>query len=296
MSTDDVASRAAPRRHPPVGVVPLLWDLDRVPAETVLDDIRRLGLRGVQWQEPFADRVADHGLAVAEVYAAIPCDTTGPAPGAADALTRALGQLHAVGGDVLVVACDGSRDRDAWAGRAGSAGAPRLSTQAWPRLATLIGDVAERARSLGHTVAFHAHAGTWVETAQELTTLLDLTDPELVGVCLDTGHHLVGGADPVADVAAYGARITHVHLKDVAGPVLAALAEGRLGGFHAAVDQRIFCPLGDGVLDLRGVLGQLRARGYDGWLLLEQDSAWQPAVPAVAASAAALAATWDAIG
>ena len=291
MSTDSAPATGDPIGQAPVGVVPLLWDLTLEPAAGVLDEIARLGLRGVQWHETFLDLPDSFGLAVAEMYAAVPCDVDGPAPRAADAVRHRLEQLHELGGDVLVVACDGSAARDRWAGRAAAAATPRLTTDGWRRLAALVTAVAEDARSLGHRVAFHAHAGTHVETAGELATLMAMTDPDLVGVCLDTGHVIVGGDDdPVAAVATYGERITHVHLKDVAAPVLTALTAGRLRGLGHAVDQRIFCPLGHGVLDLPAMISALRRAGYRGWLMLEQDSSWEPAAAAVTTSRDALTA------
>lgn len=290
MSTDKPQPSGTAGGDTPVGVVPLLWDLDTADAGDVLTEIARMGLRGVQWHEAFGDLPASHGLTVAEVYAAIGCDVDGPAPGADADLRARLDHLHRLGGDVLVVACDGDPDRDRWAGRASEPAAPGLTRQGWRRLTAAVEDIAHQAHSLGHRVAFHAHAGTHVETPTELEMLLEMTDPELVGICLDTGHHLVGGGDPVTALGTHGQRITHVHLKDVAAPVLAALESGRLDGFGHAVERRIFCPLGAGVLDLPATIDALRATAFQGWLMLEQDSSWDPPAVAVAASKDALAA------
>ncbi len=41
--------------------------------------------------------------------------------------------------------------------------------------------------------------------------------------------------------------------------------------FRDAVSLGVFAPLGDGSLDLRGTLSALRAAGYAGWLIVEQD-------------------------
>ena len=288
MSTDKPAPRDRAGRAA-IGVVPLLWDLDAQRAHEVLAEIAGLGLRGVQWHEAFAQRAHEVlGLAVAEVYAAIACDRDGPAATAAADLRARLDRLHRLGGDVLVVACDGDPHRDRWAGRAAARQTPRLTRGGWQRLAAVVDGIAQQAHALGHRVAFHAHAGTHVETPTELETLLAMTDPDLVGVCLDTGHHIVGGGDPVAVLDGHGRRVTHVHLKDVAAPVLAALRSGGLDGLGHAVDQRIFCPLGAGVLDLPATLAALRSAGYQGWLMLEQDSSWDPPAVAVAASQRAL--------
>ena len=47
-----------------------------------------------------------------------------------------------------------------------------------------------------------------------------------------------------------------------------------LDGFGTAVRERIFTELGNGALDLHGVLATLEAVDFDGWLMVEQDSSW----------------------
>jgi inosose dehydratase len=91
-----------------------------------------------------------------------------------------------------------------------------------------------------------------------------------VPLCLDTGHLLVGGADPVEVARAANGRVAHVHLKDVdAG--LAARVRARELGYRDAVARGLYRPLGEGDVDVSGVVGPLRAAGYAGWYVLEQD-------------------------
>jgi inosose dehydratase len=125
-------------------------------------------------------------------------------------------------------------------------------------------------------VAWHQHTGTFVETPDELVRLMDLTDPALLGVCLDVGHYIVGGGDPVAAVEQFGARVRHVHLKDVDPTVLGRLRAGELADFPAAIRARLFTELGAGILDLPAVLAPLARLDYAGWLMVEQDSCWGP--------------------
>jgi inosose dehydratase len=75
-----------------------------------------------------------------------------------------------------------------------------------------------------------------------------------IGFCPDTAHLAAGGGDPAALIRRYPDRIGHVHLKDV-----------RLHPLK-------FLPLGEGDLDLPGILGEIRAAGYDGWLMVELDT------------------------
>ena len=123
-------------------------------------------------------------------------------------------------------------------------------------------------------VAFHPHTATWVESPDEVEALASRLPDTGAGLCLDVGHYLVGGGAPVRAIRRYGSLVTHVHLKDVDPAVLARLRSREIDGFSAAVRERIFTELGNGALDLRGVLATLDAVDYDGWLMVEQDSSW----------------------
>jgi inosose dehydratase len=89
-------------------------------------------------------------------------------------------------------------------------------------------------------------------------------------LCVDTGHLLVGGADPVALTAAHPERVVHVHLKDVDASMAARVRAGDLT-FGAAVREGMFRPLGAGDIDLEAMVGTLESAGYRGWYVLEQD-------------------------
>ncbi len=145
-----------------------------------------------------------------------------------------------------------------------------LTEQQWDAAARLLEDVARRVKAMGVRSAFHHHAGTYVETPRETGQLLARTDPSLLGLCLDTGHYLYGGGDPVEAAQRYGSRIWHLHLKDLRGEVLDRVRNQRIG-FLDAVSQGVFCELGAGAVDLPGVIGVLQAGGYDGWAVFEQD-------------------------
>jgi len=147
-----------------------------------------------------------------------------------------------------------------------------LDGPGWRRLAEGVREAADRCRSRGLEPTFHHHAGSHVEAPQEIERLLDLTD---VGLCLDTGHLLLGGGEPVRAIRDWGGRINHVHLKDARLKVLRDLvAEG--AGLEALWRRGAFCELGRGDADLDGVLLGLTSRGYSGWLVVEQDRILAP--------------------
>jgi inosose dehydratase len=272
-----------------IAAAPILWNnVDQpelappVDAATVLDEMARTGYEGTQLGNGFPRgealkaMLAERGLRLAEVYASLPCSADGPADDALDVGRERLTLLHEAGGDVLVLALGGSPDRSAASGRASEPSTARLDGEAWRRLGGIIDRVAGEAVAAGHRVAFHHHTGTFVETPQEMDALLAATDPDLTSICLDVAHWTVGGGDPVQALRRYGARVTHLHLKDVDEHVLAELRAGRLADFDEAIRARLFTELGAGVIDLPGILAVLAQRDYDGWLMIEQDSCWGP--------------------
>lgn len=285
----------------PIGTVPILWTFHEAetgqPAspEDILDDIARAGYEGTQLGSGFPEgaelrmALAGRGLRLAEVYAALPATAAGLGPDALAVGRERLRLLDEGGGDVLCVALDGSPDRESAAGRADDPSTPRLADPAWLELADVLHQLADAAISGGHRLAFHPHAATFVETADELERLLAVTDARRIGVCLDVGHWIVGGGDPVAAIRRLGARLTHVHLKDVDPDVHADLRRGTLPSLEAATRARIFTELGSGVLDLPGCLRALRDVGYAGWLMVEQDSSWLPPSEAATIGRQALA-------
>lgn len=137
----------------------------------------------------------------------------------------------------------------------------------WEILRGGIAQAQEIGARRGLAVAFHPHYGTAVEREEDVRRLLETTD---VALCLDTGHLLAAGADPLGIARAAGARIAHVHLKDV-DAAIAGRVRARELGYREAVRAGLYRPLGDGDLDLGELLEILRAQGYDGWHVVEQD-------------------------
>jgi inosose dehydratase len=299
------AGDALPRAS--IGTVPILWYNAEAPedhwdASAIIGEIARLGYEGTQFGADFPSgamlraELARHALRLAEVYVPIPTTVDGPTAEAMAVAVECLARLHDAGGDVLCVAVDGSADRDARGGRADEPGTPALTDAGWAALVELLHAIADDARALGHPMVFHPHAATYVETLGEIDRLLRSTDPERVGLCLDTGHHLVAGGDPVADLLALDERVRHVHLKDVDPNVLAGLRAGAYAGMAEAVRAGLFTELGAGSLDLDGVLATLAARSYDGWLMVEQDRSLGPPSESAAIGRRVLAASLRRLG
>lgn len=129
--------------------------------------------------------------------------------------------------------------------------------------------VMKNASDHGVTAALHPHYGMAVDLAQDVYRLLDCSE---IGICVDTGHVYLGGADPVEIVKAAGERTVHVHLKDV-DPVMGDEVMSGLRPFRQAVIDGLFTPLGSGAVDVAGVVQHLESIGFEGWYVLEQDTA-----------------------
>jgi inosose dehydratase len=144
-----------------------------------------------------------------------------------------------------------------------------LGPEDFRRLARHLAEVGRRVEQHGLTLALHPHVGTQVETAEDVARMLDVSD---AGWCLDTGHLLIGGADPAEFVRANGDRIVHAHLKDVDATVAARLRAGELT-LVRATQAGLFRPLGQGDAGIDEVVDLLQTAGYERWLVLEQDTA-----------------------
>ena len=125
-------------------------------------------------------------------------------------------------------------------------------------------------RETGLRSVIHHHGATYVETPQEVKRFLSMTDPDLIGLCFDTGHYALGGGDPVKGIRQHADRIWHVHFKDF-DPSVVARADDEGWGYQQMIGQGVFSELGQGNVDFPAVLSALREIDYDGWIVVEQD-------------------------
>jgi len=143
-----------------------------------------------------------------------------------------------------------------------------LDDDSWRELFQSLESVGEICDWHGIAVSLHQHYGTVVERDDQLKRFLDGSE---MGLCLDTGHLVIGGSDPVGIAELAGPRVNHVHLKDVNLEVAGRLASRELS-FKEAAQKNAFRPLGEGDVDVGGVVDRLESSGYRGWYVLEQDS------------------------
>ncbi len=141
-----------------------------------------------------------------------------------------------------------------------------FDSEGWKRFADGVEMAVARCRERGFDPTFHHETGTNVEAVWEIEKVLELTS---IGLCLDTGHLLLGGGDPVRAMRDWKSRINHMHLKDARQSVVDQIIR-EAAPLPEIWKRKAFCRLGEGDLDVEAVLDALRD-GYAGWLVVEQD-------------------------
>jgi inosose dehydratase len=175
--------------------------------------------------------------------------------------TAAITTLAAAGSEVVVLAAqsaDGSYDRKVV-----------LSDDEWTVLLGNIVRLQALIREHGMTPTLHPHVGTAIEDRASVLRLISESDIKL---CLDTGHLLIGGMQPLELLQNAADRVAHVHLKDVRTSVAATVSAGDTS-YIGAVREGLYAPLGDGDLDIAAIVTSLEESDYQGWYVLEQDCA-----------------------
>jgi inosose dehydratase len=268
-----------------IGNAPVSWgvyEADRPnPAfATVLDGIAHAGYEGTELG-PYGYLPTDgptlgrelkaRGLALGSSFVPLPLEDPRRRQRCVDTSLVVARLLATQGVRELIVADDEDPARTLIAGRVPDDGSAGWSDAQWREAVTTLHAVAGALRNeLGMRVVVHHHAGTFVETPDEIDRLLSDTDADLVGLLLDTGHCVYGGGDPVDVAKRHGGRVGYVHLKDVRASEIQRVVTTDIP-MEEAWRRGVFCPLGEGVVDFPQVVTSLRGRGYAGWMIVEQD-------------------------
>lgn len=147
---------------------------------------------------------------------------------------------------------------------------PVYTKEQWQQVADGYNRLGQLARDRGMTLTIHHHMGTGIQTAAEIDTLMDMTDPKLVYLLYDTGHLVCAGVDPEALLAKYVRRVRHVHLKDVRADVLRAARQNGWS-FLQAVREGMFTVPGDGSINFAPLFEILKEADYRGWMVVEAE-------------------------
>lgn len=253
---------------------PISWGVCEVPGwgfqlepDRVLTEMRGVGLTATELgpegflptdTEELKSVLSHHELACVGGFVPVVLHKEDHDP--ADDLAGPLDSLVAAGAGVVVLAAATGAD--------GYDSRPVLDESQWVTLLTNLDRLAGIVADRGLLAVLHPHVGTMVETRAEVDRVLAGSS---IPLCLDTGHLLIGGTDPLELAKAVPQRIAHTHLKDVDAALAAKVQSGELS-YTDAVKAGMYTPLGTGDIDIAGIVSVLRDNGFDGWFVMEQDT------------------------
>ena len=122
------------------------------------------------------------------------------------------------------------------------------------RLAGNLNALARRAADRGIVTTFHPNSpeSSIARTKEDYEVLLNGLDSKVIGWTPDVGHIINGGMDPLETMKQYADLINHLHYKDWDGaPEFAVMGEGKV--------------------DFVAITKWLRDRGFDGWIVCEDE-------------------------
>jgi inosose dehydratase len=253
------------------------------PIDAIYREIRDAGFGAVHAEVPegmsvdaYRKLLSEVGLEPAPGYFSAAFSNSAAIPGATEAAKRAANEHAQLGLNRIFIAD-------------GFGAPPRVETPAQgagadpARLQTIIDNLAQVAGAMtaeGVMPCLHQHVGTWIESPEETTTVLDSVPENVLLFGPDTGHLAWAGADPAELIRRYRSRVGAVHLKDLRRQV----AEGR--DYREAGAAHVWTEPGRGDVDFDSVLQALS--GFDGWYVVEVDVPDQP----TAKECAVVSATW----
>ena len=277
-----------------VGNAPCSWGLlenqdqsKQIPFDQMLDELKETGYTGTElgdWGYMPADperlraELAGRSLTMLGAFVPVAMKYGATHQRGVDRAVKTAQLLAAVASQpapYLVLADDNGTDavRTQLAGRISSNNA--LSRDEWRTFAAGANRIARAVHdATGLRTVFHHHSAGYVETPDEIETLLSLTDRDTLGLVFDSGHYLNGagveGVDLVAALHRFRERIWYIHLKDVS-PEVARRTRTEQWDYFTAMRHGLFCELGQGAVDFPALLGWLRDQDYAGYTLVEQD-------------------------
>lgn len=123
--------------------------------------------------------------------------------------------------------------------------------------------IARRAAEAGIESVYHPNspAGSVFRTREDYDVLFAGLDDRYIGYCPDSGHIANGGMDVESVFRQHLGLIRHVHFKDF------SVSDGQ------------WRTMGQGAIDHPRIAGLLRDSGYDGWIMVEEESSFAEADP-----------------
>ncbi len=248
----------------------------------VLDEMHAIGYSGTElgdWgfmpTDPakHRDELAARELTMLGAFVPVAfSDAESHAAGEKSALQHALLLAAVAGNTPFIVLAD---DNGTIPQRTNNAGRIRpehaLTQEQWDTFVNGVNRIAQSVRdNTGLRTVFHHHCAGYIETPTEVDMLMQRTNPNLVGLCFDTGHYRFGGGEPLDIFDQHADRIWHVHFKDCQ-PEIAACSRKDRWDYFQSVGKGVFCELGQGDVNFPAFVTELENMEYDGWIVVEQD-------------------------
>ena len=270
-----------PKTRLKLGSSPCSWgiwfpdDPRQMPWQRCLDEIAKVGYEWIELgpygylptqTDVLKEELADRGLAVSGTFTMGFLDDPDHWPVLEAETIGACQSLVSVGAGYLIV-IDGVYADLATGEMLRS---DTLNDKEWRALIDTTHRIARIADHHGLRAVFHPHAETHVETEEQIERFLADTDPDLIALCLDTGHHAYRGGDPVAFYKAHADRIEYFHLKNVDSEIMEQVRREGIP-FAKAVEMGVFCEPVYGAVDFAELAKALADTGFEGHATVEQD-------------------------
>ncbi len=268
-----------------IGTAPVNWnnfDLKDwrpvVPFPQILDEIHDAGYVATEWDASFGTdpdslncERESRGMTFTGAYRWLDFLNDSQFDRDVEEIRPFLETLQSIDACHLIVADSLRPRRVACAGSVPTDGSESLDAEGYDRIANNLERLHDVVAPLGFHLHYHNHVGSYIESPIELAELMGRLKGTPVDLCFDTGHYAFGGGDALAFVEANVEAIGYFHLKDVDPDVLADARSNRWG-FLGALQNYIFCPLGEGSAQVAAILEKLLNIGFDNYVIIEQDT------------------------
>ena len=265
-----------------LGIAPIGWTNDDmpelggdIPFERCIDEMAEAGFEGCEVGNKFPRdpdvlkrALEPRNLSIASAWFST-FFTTKTAEKTVREFIKHRDFLYAMGAKVIVVAeCGRSIHGDINIPLHNNK--PIFNDQEWKKLVNGLHELGKLAAEKGMSIVYHHHMGTGVQTFEEIEKLMNLTDPTLVSLLVDTGHMVFAGGDPAKLIKKFGNRVKHVHFKDIREEIMKRSIQENMS-FLESVKLGVFTVPGDGMIDFVPIINALNDINYKGWIVVEAE-------------------------
>lgn len=149
---------------------------------------------------------------------------------------------------------------------------PTMTDKQWQLLCKRLDELGQLAYKQHIKLCYHHHIGTVIQTAEEISFLMENTNPKYVHLCMDTADLILADIKPTPFIHKMNERIAHVHLKDLHSEKF-LLAQQENYSFRDAICHNFFTVPGDGngYINFQEIFQALDDINYTGWLIVEME-------------------------